>query len=174
MTKTEEITIDEWQEESTKGNSITVEELDEICRKYKLARDEYDAAKEVSDRAYAERERLQGKVVEAMELAGKSKYVVEGVGTLYFNDKMSVRVPKDIESKKLLFKFLLDKYGPTVYWDKVSIHSATLNSFYNEELAAFNEAAKTGTVNGDFNFPGVEAPTAMRSLGLRSEKKPKE
>lgn len=165
------ISQDEWMEESTKGSSITVEELDELCRAYKRARDEYDAAKEVSDRAYAERERLQGKVVEAMELAGKSKYVVEGVGTLYFNDKMSVRVPKDIESKKQLFKFLLDKYGPTVYWDKVSIHSATLNSFYNQELEAYNEASKAGNVTGDFNFPGVEAPTAMRSLGLRQEKK---
>lgn len=159
-----------WAEEAAKGNSITVEELDELCRAYKKSRDEYDAAKEVSDAAYAERERLQGKVVEAMELAGKSKYVVEGVGTLYFNDKMSVRVPKDIESKKTLFKFLLDKYGPTVYWDKVSIHSATLNSFYNQELEAFNEASKAGNINGDFNFPGVEAPTAMRSLGLRKEK----
>lgn len=166
-----EIGIDQWQEESAKGSSITVEELDELCRQYKKTRDEYDAAKEVSDRAYAERERLQGKVVEAMELAGKSKYVVEGVGTLYFNDKMSVRIPKNIEAKKELFKFLLDKYGPTVYWDKVSIHSATLNSFYNEELAAFNEASKAGNVTGDFKFPGVEAPTAMRSLGLRSEKK---
>lgn len=165
-----EVSIDEWNEEAAKGNSITVEELDELCIAYKKARDEYDAAKEVSDAAYAERERLQGKVVEAMELAGKSKYVVEGVGTLYFNDKMSVRVPKDIESKKVLFKFLLEKYGPTVYWDKVSIHSATLNSFYNQELEAFNEASKAGKLNGDFNFPGVEAPTAMRSLGLRKEK----
>lgn len=159
-----------WAEEAAKGNSITVEELDTLCKEYKAARDYYDSTKEVSDRAYAERERLQGKVVEAMELAGKSKYVVEGVGTLYFNDKMSVRVPKDIEDKKTLFKFILDKYGPTVYWDKVSIHSATLNSFYNEELSAYNEEAKAGAILGDFKFPGVEAPTAMRSLGLRKEK----
>lgn len=159
--------INEWMEAQSEGTSITVEELDTLCKEFKEAQEVYQSAKAVSDAAYKEQERLKGKVVEAMELAGKSKYVVEGIGTFYFSDKMSVKVPKDLENKKAFFKYLHDTYGPVVYWDKISVHSATLNSFYNAELEQFNEKAKQGLVSGDFHIPGLEAPTAMRSLNVR-------
>jgi hypothetical protein len=165
------ISQDEWMKEAASDTKITVEELDSLCSEYKAALEVYQSAKAVSDVAYKEQERLKGKVVEALEQAGKSKYVVEGIGTFYFIDKMSVKIPKDLDQKKAFFKYLHDTYGDTVYWDKVSVHSATLNSFYNAELEQFNEKAKAGLVSGDFHIPGLEAPTAMRSLGLRSEKK---
>ena len=161
------IDVNEWMEAQSVNSAVTVEELDSLCKEFKAAQEVYQQLKAQSDVAYKEQERLKGKVVEAMELAGKSKYFVEDVGTFYFSDKMSVRIPKDIESKKEFFKYLHDKYGATVYWDKISVHSATLNSFYNAELEAFNEKAKMGEVSGDFHIPGLEAPTAMRSLNVR-------
>ena len=163
--------IDDFMAESTKGNTITTEQLDELCIKYAAAREDYEKAKENSNDLYAAAETLKGKVVEAMTQAGKSKYIVDGVGTFGFKDKMSVKTPKTLEEKQVLWKYLEEKYGKEVVWDKFGINSQTLNSFYNSELEIFNEEAKLGKVSGDFHLPGIEAPTAQRDLKLTKEKK---
>lgn len=163
--------IEDFMAESTRGNTITTEELDELCVKYAAAREEYDKAKESSTDLYNVAEGLKGKVVEAMTLAGKNKYIVEGIGTFGFKDTMSVKTPKSLEEKQTLWKYLEEKYGSEVVWDKFGINSKTLNSFYNSELEAFNELALAGKVSGDFHLPGIEAPTAQRDLKLTKEKK---
>jgi len=167
----EEISIDDFMAESTKGNTITTEQLDELCVNYAGARNEYEQAKERATDLYNVAESLKGKVVEAMTQAGKSKYYVEGIGTFGFKDKMSVKTPKTLEDKQTLWKYLEEKYGSEVVWDKFGINSQTLNSFYNSELEIFNDKAKAGEVSGDFHLPGIEAPTAQRDLKITKEKK---
>ena len=105
------LSADAWMEESSKGNEITTAELDERCIAWAKAREEYEQAKQEATDLYNESERLKGKVVEAMELAGKNKYVVEGFGTFGFKDSMSVKTPKTIAEKKQFFAFIMEKYG---------------------------------------------------------------
>lgn len=162
--------LEEWMEESAKGTSITVEELDQLCKNYKEARELYDEAKKKSTDLNSIAEGHKAKLIEALELSGKRKYVVDGLGTFSFKDSMSVVTPKTIEAKQTLWNFLLEKYGEEVVWDKFSINSRTLNSFYNAELEIFNEKAMRGEVTGDFHLPGVDAPTAHRDLSFRKEK----
>lgn len=163
--------LQDWQDEQAKNSSITVEQLDKLSNDFKEAKLKYEEAKTIYNGFYAEMQTAQTKMVEALEQAGKTKYLAEGVGTFYFIDKVSVKVPKDTEEKKKLFNFLLEKYGEVVYWDKVNIHSASLNALYNEELEEHNRKVQAGEAEGDFHIPGLEAPTSNRTLGFRTERK---
>lgn len=162
------VNLQEWADFEEKKSTVTTEELDKLAKVYQEKYEEYERAKEISGNLYKEAEELEGKFVEALQLAGKSKYYVEGIGTFSFMDKMSIRIPKTIEDKKKLFKYILDTHGEIFYWDKVSVNSATLNKLYNEDL----KTAETRGVDASlFHIPGLDQPTNMRSLKLTKEKK---
>lgn len=161
-----ELSADQWMEETAKSSSITVEELDRRVQLYSKKRREYEDAKAISSRLHGEQEELESKLIEALELAGKSKYVVEGHGTVYFSDKLTVKTPKTIADKKALFLHLRNQYGEMFYLDKISINHQTLQKLYND---AFKEHVEEKG-NSDFHFPGLEAPTNVRTLNFRKEK----
>jgi len=159
---------EEWNEFAESQSPITVDELDNLAKTYQKKYEEYEKAKEVQTALYKEAEELEGKLVEALQQAGKSKYFVEGIGTFSFMDKMSTRIPKTIEDKKLLLDYILKTHGETFYWDKISVNSQTLNKLYNEDLKS---ATERGIDPSLFHIPGLEQPTNMRSLKLTKEKK---
>jgi hypothetical protein len=154
-----------WAEEQSKGSGITTLELDEMITELRVLRDLYEQKKEASTKAYNDYAALEGKVVEAFQQAGKSKYVVEGLGTAYLINKLVVPTPKTVEQKKAFFKYLREKHGEVVFWDKVSVNHQTLQGIYNSDAA---EALEAG--DAMFSIPGIDKPTTQTSLGFRKGK----
>jgi hypothetical protein len=163
------ISADEWMEASAAGSGITTDELDRRAREYQDAWNKYEKQKAVSTELFKEAERLEGKMVEAMEQAGKKKYFVEGIGTFSFTDKFVVPTPKTIEERKQLFKYIQEKHGEDFFYSTASVNHATLQKLYKTD---FDEAVETDPESAaTFVIPGLQAPTNMRSLRLTGEKK---
>lgn len=101
------------------------------------------------------------KALEAMEL---DKQHVPGCGTVYRQKNFSVKVPKDPQSKQLLFSWIASKKGQDVLDNMISVNSMTLNSFYKSELEAAKEEG-----NVDFKVPGIEVPEVYWSLGMKAK-----
>ena len=75
-------------------------------------------------------------------------FEVPDFGKVVVDTKISVKVPKDPEKKQEFFNYLKEK---GVFEPMATIHSATLNSFYNAELEVAREEG-----HADFNIPGLE------------------
>lgn len=147
----------EW-EQTESNDPMTLEQMDQLVKQMKEARAKYEAAKKLSGDAYKELEDIENKVVASLKAAGKSKYNVDGIGTVSWYVKESFTTPKVNEDKTRLFNYIKEKYGPDVLMSMVSIHSATLNSFANKE-----------TENGVMEIPGLAAPTGTEILSFRKE-----
>jgi hypothetical protein len=87
------------------------------------------------------------------------KFYVEGHGLLHTVDRFTVPVPKTIEQKKQFGKYLQEK---GIFWELMSVNSATLNSFHKTELEA---AISRGDV--DFKLPGIGDPSHIRTLNIK-------
>lgn len=159
-------TAEAWAELQGSGSGVTTQMLDTLVSEMQKKRAIYEDAKSIASEKYNEYAEAEGKLVEAMQLAGKTKYVVEGVGTVYFVNKLVVPTPKTVEQKKLLFKYLQDKHGETYFYDKTSVNHQTLQGIYNSD---WEESKESG--NGDvFSIPGLDQPTSQISLNFRKER----
>lgn len=77
----------------------------------------------------------------------------------YTSEESSVKTPKTLEDKLLLFDFLKEQ---GIFNEFVSVNSQTLNSLY-KSLA--EKALKDGVL--EFRLPGVGAPSAYKQLKMR-------
>jgi hypothetical protein len=158
--------LEDWSKLQGEGSGVTTQMLDELTVTMQEKRKIYEEAKQISTDKYKDYAEAEGKLVEAMQLAGKTKYVVEGLGTVYFVTKMVVPTPKTIEQKKKLFAYLREKHGEVYFYDKVSVNHQTLQGVYNSDYAEATEQGK-----GDmFQIPGLDLPTPQISLNFRKEK----
>ena len=82
--------------------------------------------------------------------------------TFYTQNKESVRIPKDEESKAAFFEWLKEQ---GLFDSMISVNSQTLNSLYR---AKSEEALKEGVL--DFRIPGIDEPTTYKQLGMRRSK----
>lgn len=162
------IDTDSWMEAAAEGSGITTQELDARAKAYNEAYAAYEKQKAVASELFKEAERLEGKLIEALEQAGKSKYHVEGVGTFYFSDKLVVTTPKTIPDKKALFDYVLQNHGEDFFLSTASINHQTLQKLYNTDFETFKET--NPELAAEFHIPGLQPPTSKRSLGLRGEK----
>ncbi len=142
---------------------ITVEELDKLAEAVKETRASYEAAKEEAARLYELKEMAESAFVEAMQKAGKKKYHVAGVGTANLVTTSSVNTPKTLSDKLALYQYIEQKYGNDYLMDTLSIHSKTLNSFYNKEFEDSDNKAL-------FKIPGLEEPKAKITLRITKER----
>lgn len=136
----------------------------ELDAKVKQMQDEwadYEAKKKIATEAHTKYEETERYVLALLKAAKKSKYVVEGLGTVSVANRFVVRTPKSIESKKLLFDYIRERHGSEGLIGLVSINHQTLQSFINEEKK----------VDPLVQIPGLEAPTSEESLRFRSERK---
>lgn len=162
--------LEEWQElenEAT-GQSVTTEQLDQVVAEFREIEEEYQEIDAKKKEAYKRREEAKQKVLDTMQKAGKSKYYVEGLGTVYEINKYLVQTPKTLEDKEKFFAYLKENYGDTFLMDKLGVHSATLNKIYNEAL---NEAKENGEDISTFHIPGLDSPNVYTNIGFRKEKK---
>jgi hypothetical protein len=91
-----------------------------------------------------------------MTECGKEKYVVQGFGTLYFSNRMSVTMPKNPEDREAFFNYLKEKGA---FDGLITVNSMTLNSFYKQEAEIANSP--------DFKIPGIGTPTLIKTLNMR-------
>lgn len=162
--------LEEWQEmeNEASGTVVTTEELDHAVAEFREAEEIYQDIDAKKKEAYKVREEKKQKVLETMQKAGKTKYYVEGLGTVYQINKYLVATPKTVEAKEAFFKYLKEEYGDTFLMDKLGVHSATLNKIYNEAL---NEAKENGEDVSTFSIPGLDSPNVYTNIGFRKERK---
>lgn len=89
-------------------------------------------------------------------------------GRVSFVSKRSFKVPTGIPEKKLLFDFIKDKYGKEELMGKVTINSAKLNSWANEEMDLATEREEH-----DFVIPGLGKSSLYEQLKFTPAKKGK-
>ena len=153
--------LDEWDKSS--GEEIPTRLLDEVVKTYRLQRQNYDEAKKISNEAHAEYKAAELALVEMLARAGKTKYHVDGLGSITVVKKASVKVPKDPESKEKLFAWLREG---KLFGAYATVHGRSLNSLYNIEVEKHKERGEI------FNMPGVEAPTSsMDEIRFTKERK---
>lgn len=158
--------FDQFTEAAADPSSVSVEEMEAKLREYDGVRADADDLNAKLKEVNQKKAELELQILDMFEKLGKTKYYLDGVGTISTRTAYSVRTPKDMDSKKKLLQYIHDKYGPEAYWDYATVNSAKLNSFFKEELALAEESGDTS-----FQLPGVEAPTSRVSLSLRRDKK---
>ena len=157
-----------WDEAAEKASTITTEELDRLAMTLKAADAALEETKLIKKEAQKKYDEAERAFITGMEMAGKKKYYVEGVGTYGFRDRMSVRTPKTVDEKQSFAKYLEEKGGKVLFWSTFGVNSQTLNAFYKAEFKDYED--REGE-KGQFHIPGVGDPTSTRSLVLTKERK---
>lgn len=153
----EEQNQNEW---ATTDAAITTEALDEAVKKMKAARECYEAASKVKQTASDVLDGLENSLIDILKRAGKSKYIVDDIGTVSIMNKYSVKTPKETHQKDAFFGWIRSKYGEDTLKAMLSINSQTLNAFVNE--AKTNEPL--------IEIPGLDAPTHSEIIRFTSKK----
>ena len=144
--------------------TVTTEELDEVVKSLKAARDDYDIAKSISSEKNKIVDELEAKVIDLLSAANKNNYEVDGVARVSIVTKSQVTTPKTIEQKEALFKWIENKMGRDALIAYQSINYNSLNSLYNKTM---EETLAKGL---DFNgIDGLELPMVVRTLSMRSK-----
>jgi len=148
------------QEENVGESQITVSGLESKIESLAKLRQSYNEAKDKASEINSQVEQLENQILADLESLGKTSYHSEA-GVVTSAIRSSVKTPKDLESKRLLFDYLREK---GIFEEMVSINSATLNALYKRE----NEAAiERGELL--FKLPGI--PEVTNSVELRFRKK---
>lgn len=163
--------LSQWDQAVSEVSKITTSELDALARAYADARAKYEEAKAVSSKLHAESEEAERLVIEAMAQSGKTKYFVEGVGTLSFVERLSFSTPKTEQDKQAFARFLEARGGKSLFWNSFGINHNTLQAFCKQEYETWKQNAQTTGGSVTFSIPGIEAPVATQTLRLTKERK---
>jgi len=161
---TDEIQLELWDDLSL-DSSITTEDLDKLVSIMKAAKSAYEIAKAQSDSLHKEYNEYRSKVIKALMATNKSKYFVDGVGTVSLVEKLKVRVPNDLQDKANFFNWLTRTMGEEGFLAHVGVNYQTLNSLYNQE---FDKAKQDGTAD-NFKIPGIGDPESETTLSFRQK-----
>lgn len=143
---------------------LTTQQMDALVKDMLDKKAEYDLKKDISNAANEAYEEARARLLGALDAAGKSKYHVDGLGTVSKVTTYKVTTPKDIGDKKKMLTYFRQQ-GPEVYLSLVSVPYQSLNSYFNQEAEA---AQARGEV---FSIPGVEAPVASDNIRFTKERK---
>lgn len=141
------------------GETISTVALDDEVKKLMNLEAIYDEKKKIykeADNAYEEQ---RTRLLNLLMQTGKSKYHVDGIGTISMAIKTSVTVPKDPVSKKELLEYFAS-LGPELYNSYVTVNSQTLNSYINQQCE----------LDPDFVMPGAGPKKETPELRFRKEK----
>ena len=95
----ETVNLESWESE-TKREAISVEDMDQALVLYEQRRTTYEAHKKITDQLFAETEEAKEALIAILEASGKSAWEVEGVGKVSLSEKMTVKVPSDLDGKR--------------------------------------------------------------------------
>jgi hypothetical protein len=140
-------------------NSITVGQLDDLCRVVVRTREDYDAAAKTSAEYDKIHKTAKAELMEALNKLGKKSYTVDGLGTVSKVERLKVSVPKDIDSRREMIDYFLGQ-GENISSKYLTVNSMSLNSWYRQE--AENDPT--------FELPGVGEPTIDEYLRITRKK----
>lgn len=139
--------------------TVTTEELDFAVKGLKDLEADYDEKKKISSEAHEKFENHRTFLLELLKKANKTKYHVDGFGTVSMAIKTQVKTPKDPESKKQMIEYF-QSLRPELFYHYVSVNHMTLNSYVNEQMAT----------DPSFIMPGVGEKQETPELRFRKEK----
>lgn len=151
--------LEQW--DAVDAEDISTQALDEATNAMLELWNTYEVKKKLASEALAEYEEAETVLMDLLKRAKKSKYFIDGVGTVSIRNQFVVRTPKTPEEKTALFNFIRDNKGPEALIGLVSINHQTLQAFVNSEKET----------NPEVIIPGLEAPTLRESLQFRASKK---
>lgn len=138
---------------------ISTATFDEAVRILAKAQEDYDQVELILKDASEKKEAARAAILDLMEKSGKSKYQLDGYGTVSRTEKYSITTPKDNDSKEKMLAHFSEK-GRDFFLSYVSVNSATLNSYFNSSKEA----------NPDFTIPGIGDPTVRQSIRFTKER----
>ena len=115
-----------------------------------------DEAKEIRKELFGYQQKIQA----YLEALGKEAYN-SASGNIEIRSRTSVKIPRNEEDKRALFKWLQDK---GIFWEVANINSQTLNSLYKNE---FEEAISEGR---DCVIPGLGEPEIYRQVVMKASR----
>lgn len=133
-----------------------------LCRAIWAQKAVVDRLKEQLDKEVSRMEGLKLDAIKSLDAMELTKQHLPEFGTIYVQTKMSIQVPKDPGDKRLLFAYIEKEKGAETLLGLQTIHSATLNSFYDTESTLAAEAG-----NHRWALPGVGEPKAYKTIGMR-------
>jgi hypothetical protein len=152
------VNLESWEEVSTK-EAISVEQLDEAMKTYFSAREKYEKVKQEASALHLQMEQAQSELISLLEASGKRNWAVDGIGKVNLAEKLTVKVPKDLEAKKQLLQYFRN-LGSDVYASMVSVNYMSLNSYYKQEVEE----------NPNFRIPGLEEGEVEKQLRFTRSK----
>jgi hypothetical protein len=141
-------------------SAITTEDLDAAVGKLTELEKIYDEKKKAYVEADAAYETHRRYLLGLLQATGKSKYHVDGLGTISLAIKTTVTVPKDPVSKKAMIEYF-QSLGPELFRSYITVNSQTLNSYVNEQCQ----------IDPDFIMPGAGPKTEKPELRFRRDAK---
>jgi len=154
--------FEEWEREAS-DTGISTTTIDLSVKDYVEARREYEEAKARSNDFHAIMEEKEFAMQALLEQAGKSKYHVDGIGTVQAISKLTVQTPKTPEDKAKLFTWLKNKLGADGFLTYVSVNHNSLNSLYK---TMFEEATDKAT----FSIDGIGQPVERKEIRFTKQK----
>ena len=151
----------EWTEEPKE--KISVEQLDQLVELMAKERREYDEAKAVSTELYNRLETTKARIQKLLELAGKTSWKVDGLGTTSIAHKLNYKFPVDVEDRKKVFEYIKAQ-GEDTLTSMLTINYNTFNAFCKAE---FETAAAEKRA---LEIPGVDLPTEKKEIRFRKGK----
>lgn len=152
--------LNEWND-SKPVAEISLEQMDQAVKDLRKMKDTYSLESTKVKELYAQVKEAESKVVSLLQQAGKSKYVVEGVGSVNLQETMSVQTPKTPEQKEAFFNWLREEMGHDGYLTYATVNSNSLNSLYKQKAEEYGERGEV------LEIDGLEAPTSYTKLSLR-------
>ena len=140
--------------------SITVEELQNLCADLFAKRKAYEDQKEITKKLLEDYEAEERKVVEVLQ-ALEMKSFTSTSGKLELREVKYYQVPKNPEDKTAIRKYMEDRGIFENYW---SIHSQSFNAWVKEEGRIAKEEGKF------LSIPGVSEPTVRYDLAMKKLK----
>jgi hypothetical protein len=146
--------LEQWAEQS-----VTTEDLDNEVKKLMELEEDYEGKKKIYKEADSKYEEQRAKLLSILQASGKSKYYVDGIGTVSQAIKTSVKVPRSTEDKKAMLEYFRS-LGEEVYYGYATVNSQTLNAYINQQRES----------DPSFKMPGAGEPTETAELRFRRTK----
>lgn len=152
--------LSEWND-SKPIAEISLEQMDNEVRKLRELKDQYTEASTKAKEINAVYKEQEAKIISLLAQAGKTKYVVEGVGQVITTENLYVPTPKTPEQKQAFFNWLREELGEDGYYTYATVNSNSLNSLYKQKVEEYGERGEV------LDIEGLEPPTSHVKLSLR-------
>lgn len=150
---TERMNAADWYDDDKK--EVNVADMKKNC---KMFFEQKAKIKKMDDAVKDEREKLrkmEKKLLAYLEEAGLEKFA-SPQGTIFTKEYFSTKVPKDPENREKFFNYL-KKEG--IFEDLITVHSNTLNSYYQSKIEE----------DPSFEMPGLGPATYQKKLNARKK-----